>query len=308
MEESPYSSRGRDEPEFSLRDWAVKARGISRENTNSRRFSASYIRSFREDTRSFRSNITISSTASSPGYALRDEIDPATYSFTTAIKALQARSAYHSWEALSPDGFALHSKWNEAEKYICNPLSGQVPLECLSAKTLSGRSFRNMTNRITMSAPLVYSSHTRPIHTTKPSSSTKEDLARHFPIQEKKNEGMTRDVGTQSTPDISSSSLSSASTPPIVERSLNRFRGGDSPNSNSNSNSKPKSEEEDGEEEMEVKDTEEGEGIKREKEERKKKEEQKWRQGGCLSWMRKRYREKHKPRKKNMFLSQLKGC
>lgn len=67
---------------------------------------------------------------------------------------------------------------------------------------------------------------------------------------EKKNEGMTRDVGTQSTPDISSSSLSSASTPPIVERSLNRFRGGDSPNSNSNSNSKPKSEEEDGEEEV----------------------------------------------------------
>ncbi|KAL6135406.1 hypothetical protein ACLB2K_067634 [Fragaria x ananassa] len=301
MEESPYSSRGRDEPEFSLRDWAVKARGISRENTNSRRFSASYIRSFREDTRSFRSNITVSSTASSPGYALRDEIDPATYSFTTALKALQARSAYHSWEALSPDGFALHSKWNEAEKYICNPLSGQVPLECLSAKTLSGRSFRNMTNQNTMSAPLVYSSHTRPIHTIKPSSSTKEDLARHFPIQEKKNEGMTRDVGTQSTPDISSSSLSSASTPPIVERSLNRFRGGDSPNSNSNS--KPKSEEEDEEEEMEVKDTEEGEGTKREKEERKKKEEQKWRQGGCLSWMRKRYREKHKPRKKNMFLS-----
>ena len=61
---------------------------------------------------------------------------------------------------------------------------------------------------------------------------------------------MTRDVGTQSTPDISSSSLSSASTPPIVERSLNRFRGGDSPNSNSNSNSKPKSEEEDEEEEV----------------------------------------------------------
>lgn len=70
MEESPYGSRRLDEPEFSLREWAVKAR-ISRENTNSRRFSASYIRSFREDTRSFRSNITISSTASSPGYNLR---------------------------------------------------------------------------------------------------------------------------------------------------------------------------------------------------------------------------------------------
>lgn len=301
MEESPYSSRRREESEFSLRDWAVKAKGISRENTNSRRFSASYIRSFREDTRSFRSNITISSTASSPGYGLRDEIDPATYSFTTALKALQARSAYNSWEALSPDGFALNSKWNEAEKYICNPLSGQVPMECLSAKTLSGRSFRNITNRITMSAPLIYSSHTRPSHTNL-TNSTKEDFVRHFPIPEKKNEGMTRDVGTQSTPpDISSSSLSSASTPPIVERMSNRCRSGDSPNSNS----KPKSEEE---EEMELKDTEKEEETKEKKEEREKKDEQKCRQGGCLSWMRKRYREKHKPRKKNMFLSHLKGC
>lgn len=70
MEHSPYGSRRRDEAEFNLREWGVKAR-ISRENTNSRRFSASYIRSFREDTRSFRSNITISSTASSPGYSLR---------------------------------------------------------------------------------------------------------------------------------------------------------------------------------------------------------------------------------------------
>ena len=59
----PYSSRRRDESEFNLREWAVKAR-IRRENTNSRRYSGSYMRSFREDTRSFRSNITISSTAS----------------------------------------------------------------------------------------------------------------------------------------------------------------------------------------------------------------------------------------------------
>lgn len=60
---------------------------------------------------------------------------------------------------------------------------------------------------------------------------------------------------------------------------------------------------------MELKDTEEEEEeTKEEKEERKKKDEQKCRQGGCLSWMRKRYREKHKPRKKNMFLSHLKGC
>ncbi|XP_038990908.1 uncharacterized protein LOC120113917 [Hibiscus syriacus] len=147
-----------DEPEFSLREWGIKAR-ISRENTASRRYSASYIRSFREDSRSFRSNITICSTASSPGYSLKDEIDPSTYSFTTALKALQARTVYNTWECLSPEGFALNSKWNEAEKYICNPLSGEVPMECLSAKTLSGRSFRNFTNRITMSAPLVYPIH-----------------------------------------------------------------------------------------------------------------------------------------------------
>lgn len=46
---------------------------------------------------------------------------------------------------------------------------------------------------------------------------------------------MKRDVGTQSTPpELSSSSLSPASTPPITERSLNRceVEGGDSPNSN----------------------------------------------------------------------------
>ncbi|KAJ1443065.1 DNA-directed RNA polymerases I and III subunit RPAC2 [Sesbania bispinosa] len=206
-EPSPYyssTSRRRDESEFNLREWGVKAR-ISGENTNSRRYSGSYMRSFREDTRSFRSNITISSTASSPGYPIKDEIDPSTYSFTTALKALQARAGYNSWECLSPDGFALNSKWNEAE-------------------------------RITMSAPLVYSS--RQIQ-TKPSIYTQEDVPLQFPIQEKKKEGMTRDVGTQSTPPIlSSSSPSPASTPSIIERSKNR------PTDSPNSNAKTKSEEE----------------------------------------------------------------
>ncbi|KAJ1412783.1 hypothetical protein SESBI_20218 [Sesbania bispinosa] len=72
---SSHSSKKQDDSEFNLTEWEVKA-PISRENTKSRRYSASYIRSFREDTRSFRSNITISSTASSPGYPLKDEIDP----------------------------------------------------------------------------------------------------------------------------------------------------------------------------------------------------------------------------------------
>nr|XP_023903800.1 uncharacterized protein LOC112015610 isoform X2 [Quercus suber] len=236
MASTMEQSGRRDESEFSLKEWAVKAR-ISRANTNSRRFSASNIRSFREDARSFRSNVTISSsTASSPGYSLRDEIDPSTYSFTNALKALQARSGYPSWECLSPDRFALNSKWNEAEKYICNPLSGEVPMECLSAKTLSGRSFRNSTNRITMSAPLVYSSHSRQTQTKPNSTSTQEASVLQLPIPEKRTEGMmTRDVGTQSTPpDPSSSSPSPTSTPSIIERSIKRcgLEAGDSPISN----------------------------------------------------------------------------
>ena len=65
MEQPTFISHRRDEPEFSLREWAAKAK-LNRDPTISRRFSGSYIRSFREDARSFRSNIT--STASSPGY------------------------------------------------------------------------------------------------------------------------------------------------------------------------------------------------------------------------------------------------
>ncbi|KAL3525438.1 hypothetical protein ACH5RR_013810 [Cinchona calisaya] len=157
-------SRRRDEPEFNLKEWALKAQ-LSRENTSSRRFSASNIRSFGEDARSFRSNINASSTASSPGYTFKEEINPSTYSFTTALKGKNS----DSWEYLSPDGLALNSKWNEAEKYICNPLSGEVPLECLSAKTLGARSFRHLTGRITMSAPLIYPAHARH-YLTKPSN------------------------------------------------------------------------------------------------------------------------------------------
>jgi len=56
---------------------------------------------------------------------------------------------------------------------------------------------------------------------------------------EKKKEGMTRDVGTQSTPPyLSSSSPSPASTPSIMERSKPQ------PEDSPNSNAKTKSEEE----------------------------------------------------------------
>ncbi|XP_055803615.1 uncharacterized protein LOC129872721 [Solanum dulcamara] len=233
MAQSPIgNSRRRDDVDFNLREWTLKAK-ISRENTNSRRFSASYIRSFREDAKSFRSNISISSTVSSPGYTLRDEIDPSTYSFTTALKALQAKTIY-SWEYMSPDGLALNSKWNEAEKYICNPLSGEVPLECLSAKTLSGRSFRQSTSKITMSAPLIYPSqyHTQQFHPKRPPIKVvpPHELKIQIPRKEKGN--ITRDVETQSsTPGnvLSSKSPSPARTPSIEERSKKRCVADDSP-------------------------------------------------------------------------------
>lgn len=207
--------------------------------------------------------------------------------------ALQARSGY-GWECLSPDGYALNSKWNDAEKYICNPLSGEVPMECLSAKTLSGRSFRNFTNRITMSAPLIYPSQPRQPQTkysaaaapTITTTTTARENFLQFPLQgvklnticscflktyccsicgvdfngalkhanadiyvmlitEKKMEGMTRDVGTQSTPpDLSSTSPSPTSTPSIIERSLQRFQAEAEVGESPNSNAKFKSEEE----------------------------------------------------------------
>ena len=69
-------------------------------------------------------------------------------------EALQEKAMLNNREWLTQEGFALNSKWNEAEKYICNPLSGEVPMECLSSRTLSSRSFRNLAT--TMSAPLHY--------------------------------------------------------------------------------------------------------------------------------------------------------
>ncbi|KAF5175975.1 mental retardation GTPase activating protein [Thalictrum thalictroides] len=123
MEQQSLTPQCHYEPDnFSLKNWAMKAT-ISRDNTKSRRYSASNIRSFREE--SFRSTTTISSTVSSPGYTFGDEIDPSTYTFTTALRALQARSGY-GWEWLSPVTGSLSSKWNEAEKYICNPLPPMI--------------------------------------------------------------------------------------------------------------------------------------------------------------------------------------
>ncbi|VVA96221.1 unnamed protein product [Arabis nemorensis] len=200
-----------EELEFKLREWARKGH-LTIENPSSRRFSASCIRSFREDHKSCRTNFTIS-----------NEVDPSTYSFTSALKALQAKTVYKKhWDWLKPEGVELNSKWNEAEKYICNPLSGEVPMECLSSKTLSSRSFRNLS---TISAPLmILPSNHNPNNiprTTNPNVRIiHEDPISPDPvlIQEKKVVGLKRDVGVQSAPE----NVSPAKTPPIMERSAKR--------------------------------------------------------------------------------------
>nr|GEY97894.1 hemopexin fold protein [Tanacetum cinerariifolium] len=224
--------------EDDLKEWGVKARMISRENTISRRFSSSYITSFREDAcKSFRSNFTISSTASSPGYTQKEEIDPTTYSFTNALKALQLRSI-NTWEYLSPEGYALNSKWNEAERYICNPRSGEVPVECLSSKTLmSSRSFRNITNKMTLSAPLIHhSSRIQPlklanIHPTQGENDTKENK-----FEDRLKIMMKQDVGIQNT--LSDSSRSPVSTPSNQESSIKFSSNLDSSDASSKCESK----------------------------------------------------------------------
>ncbi|XP_010525155.2 PREDICTED: histone H3.v1 [Tarenaya hassleriana] len=285
-----------DEPDFNLREWDRRAR-ITRENPSSRRFSASYIRSFREDIRSSRTYFAISSTASSPGYPLKEEIDPSTYSFTSALKALQAKTVYNNWDWLTPEGFALNSKWDEAEKYICNPLSGEVPMECLSSKTLSARSFRNLT---TMSAPLIYPSQPRPLGQNKPVSTVKVIHEDHntdpVPIRENKGLGSKRDVGVQSTPaDPSSGSPSPAQTPPIVERSLKRHvEAEDSPVESALKLKDQHEEDVNLEEEEEERES-------KEKQEEREEEKKERRRVGCLGWMRKRQRKKHHSKKSNIF-------
>ncbi|KAK4416515.1 hypothetical protein Salat_2477000 [Sesamum alatum] len=288
--QSSSGSRRHDEPEFDLKEWALRAR-ISRGNTNSRRFSASNLKSFREDERSLRSNIAISSTASSPGYTIKEEIDPSTYSFTTALKALQSKTVY-TWEYLSPDGFTLNSKWNDAEKYICNPLSGEVPLECLSAKTLSARSFRGLKSRITVSAPLIYHSQLQQFQAKPPIIEHETEVK--ITIQEEK-QSTTRDVGTQSTPTDLSPSRSSS----IEQRSVQQSEAEAEDSAASNGKLKSAAE-------VEVRETAEKENRKGSEGREKRQIKMRWCRcrntpsgGGCLSislrrlWPHKR--DNHKP-------------
>ncbi|XP_056861335.1 uncharacterized protein LOC108847591 isoform X3 [Raphanus sativus] len=297
--------RGHESEFMNLREWDRRARLI-RDKQTSRRFSASYVGSFREDhhkSSSTRTNFNnISSTASSPGYNIK-EIDPSTYSFTNALKALQAKTMFNNREWLTQEGFALNSKWNEAEKYICNPLSGEVPIECLSYKTLSSRSFRSLTT--TMSAPLHYPNPnllTNTIGQNKPNNNHNvrvihEDLYapnRVLVRAEKKVIVLKRDVGIQSTSvDLSSGSPSPAKTPPIMERSLKRHVEGQQEDLKleDKEEKQEKSKEEGEEEKQEISKGEEDNQEMRGEEGKKK---QKRRGSGCFSWVRSRQRQARK--------------
>ncbi|CAN6809324.1 unnamed protein product [Brassica oleracea var. botrytis] len=188
------------ELEFNLQEWSRKGH-FTRENPSSRRFSASS----REDRKSSRTIFTISN----------QEIDPSNYSFTSALKALQEKTMYKkNQEWLKPEGIELNSKWNEAEKYICNPLSGEVPMECLSSKTLNSRSFRDISNK---STPLMNFPSNHNLNNSRTSNPNvrviQEDHVSTDPVlvqAEKKVVGLKRDVGVQSAP----VSVSLVKTPP----------------------------------------------------------------------------------------------
>lgn len=96
IHQSCYNSMKQDDSDFNLTEWGMRGRMISRENTKSRRYSASIIRSIREDTDSFRSNITISSTASSPGYTLKGTfiIFISLYSFSLFLNIIKFSSKF----------------------------------------------------------------------------------------------------------------------------------------------------------------------------------------------------------------------
>ncbi|KAK4789122.1 hypothetical protein SAY86_020441 [Trapa natans] len=210
---------------------------------------------------------------------------------------LQARTG-RVWQCLSPEGFALNSKWNEAEKYICNPLSGEFPMECLSAKTLSGRC--NLTSRITMSAPLTYpSSH----HSTRQSQT--EPSSQPLTVPGKKpGIVMTRDVGIQSSPmELSSGSMSPTSTLSVAESVQFKKLGTEAMKSNKEVDSKEATGGAAG-----------GDGeVRRLNNDEDKKEKQEKRRtrcrwghsrSGCLWWIKKMQRdEKNKPSKCNNSVS-----
>ncbi|KAF3788962.1 hypothetical protein EJ110_NYTH19891 [Nymphaea thermarum] len=126
----------------------------------------------------------------------------------------------------------LNSKWDEAEKYISNPLSGEVPIQCLSscvtAETLTERAHdrpRSSVRSISKSAPLpTPTSYERvephPVLTISEIKRVTFSGNAEVGQLKRRNGSWMRDVGTQITPlDCSSSSPSITSAPLEDERS-----------------------------------------------------------------------------------------
>ncbi|CAN6446113.1 unnamed protein product [Victoria cruziana] len=192
--------------------------------------SAATIKSFRES-RSFR-HYNISSATSSPGYIHKGHIDPSTYSFTEALKALQQARCGSARESLTSmrylEGRFLNSKWDEAERYICNPLSGEVPIQCLSSslasKTWADQRSRTVPvlTRTFKSAPLSFPSHGHV--ESKPMSIPAIEEVTASEELKGRNGSRMRDVGTQITPLDCSSSSPSITSAPVDEDRTESFR------------------------------------------------------------------------------------
>ncbi|XP_031474537.1 uncharacterized protein LOC116246808 isoform X1 [Nymphaea colorata] len=192
--------------------------------------SAATIKSFRES-RSFR-HYSLSSATSSPGYIPKGHIDPSTYSFTEALKALQQARCGSARESMASmrylEGRFLNSKWDEAERYICNPLSGEVPIQCLSSslatKTWAEQRSRTVPvlTRTFKSAPLSFPSHGP--QESKPLSIPAIEEVTASEELKGRNGSRMRDVGTQITPLDCSSSSPSITSAAVEENRAESFR------------------------------------------------------------------------------------
>ncbi|XP_031500849.1 uncharacterized protein LOC116264654 isoform X2 [Nymphaea colorata] len=196
--------------------------------------SAEILKSIRES-RSFR-HATIPDAVSSPasaGCISKNQIAPSTYCFTEALKAIQQTRCGSGRESMVPIRFlerkVLNSKWDEAEKYISNPLSGEVPIQCLSscvtAETWPERAHdrpRSSVRSISKSAPLPTPTSYQRVepHPVPTISEIKKVTFSEVGQLKRRNGSWMRDVGTQITPlDCSSSSPSITSAPLEDERS-----------------------------------------------------------------------------------------
>ncbi|CAN6451913.1 unnamed protein product [Victoria cruziana] len=127
----------------------------------------------------------------------------------------------------------LNSKWDEAEKYISNPLSGEVPIQCLSscvtAETERAHRPHSSARSISKSAPLPTPTSYERLqpHPVLTISEIKEfTFSGNAEVGQlkRRNGSWMRDVGTQVTPLDCSSSSPSTTSAPLKDESSKSFR------------------------------------------------------------------------------------